>query len=190
MNTHRKEYIITITALDRVGIIHDVARAVSDMQGDLADMRQQVLRGYFSMILYVSFPSDVKTNEIKHHLSQLDSTGEALEVSIKDVDQCVSDTVTDASNYVLTAAGKDRIGFVATVTQFCKEHAINILDLTTTVSDGRYIMILFVDLSNCSSINALRQSLDQFAAATDLSMVLQHNDIFKATNEINCPTTN
>ena len=185
MQKNQKEYVISITSRDRVGIIHDVAGAISYMNGDLADMRQQVLRGYFTMILYVSFPADVKTDEIKHRLTAAGTSDAAIEVSIKEVSQSQPENSGSMDNcYVLTADGEDRIGFVATVTKFCKDNGINILDLTTTVSKGRYIMILFVDLSNCSSMDDLRDQLDRFADDTDLNMVLQHYDIFRATNEI------
>jgi len=185
MHTNRKEYVISITSRDRVGIIHDVASAVSYMNGDLADMRQQVLRGYFSMILYVSFPADVTPEEINRRLVAIGTKDAAIEVSINEVKQSQPDSSAPEDNcYVLTADGADRIGFVATVTKFCKDNAINILDLTTTVSKDRYTMILFVDLGSCSSIDEIRNRLDQFAEQTDLNMVLQHNDIFKATNEI------
>lgn len=185
MHTNRKEYIISITSRDRVGIIHDVASAVSYMNGDLADMRQQVLRGYFSMILYVSFPRDVTADEIRQRLTAVGTDDAAVEVSIKEVRHGQpKDIARDDNCYVLTADGEDRIGFVATVTRFCKDNGINILDLTTTVSKGRYTMILFVDLSTSPPMDEVHKRLDQFAEATDLNMVLQHNDIFKATNEI------
>ncbi len=186
MHTNRKEYIISITSRDRVGIIHDVASAVSYMNGDLADMRQQVLRGYFSMILYVSFPGDVTPEEINRRLAAVGTSDAAVEVSIKEVrqQQAEKNSPPEDNCYVLTADGEDRIGFVATVTRFCKDNGINILDLTTTVAKGRYTMILFVDLSNCPSMDEVQTRLEQFADATDLNMVLQHNDIFKATNEI------
>ena len=187
MHTKLKEYIISITSRDRVGIIHDVASAVSYMNGDLADMRQQVLRGYFSMILYVSFPEDVLPEEINKRLVAVGTEDAAIEVSIKEVRHARSEESESAPEnncYVLTADGEDRIGFVATVTRFCKDNGINILDLTTTVAQGRYTMILFVDLSSSPSMDEIQQRLDQFAEATDLNMVLQHNDIFRATNEI------
>ncbi len=186
MNKNQKEYIISITSRDRVGIIYDVASAVSYMNGDLADMRQQVLRGYFSMILYVSFPDDVTAEEINRRLAAVGTSDAAIEVSIKEVRQQKAEHNSTAEDncYVLTADGADRIGFVATVTKFCKDNGINILDLTTTVSKGRYTMILFVDLNNCAAMEEVWNQLDLFAEATDLNMMLQHNDIFKATNEI------
>ncbi len=184
MNSTRREYIISITSRDRVGIIHDVASEISYMNGDLADMRQQVLHGCFSMILYVSFPGDVSRDEINRRLTAIGDETTPMEVSVKELDLSPAPAGERDNSYVLTASGADRIGFVATVTRFCKDNAINILDLTTTVADERYIMILFVDLSDCPSMDRLRSDLDEFAEATGLDMVLQHNDIFKATNEI------
>ena len=182
MYTNRKEYIISIASRDRVGLIYDVSSAISYMNGDLADMRQQVLRGYLTMIMYVSFPANVKTEEINRRLIAAGTDDAAIEVSIKVLKQSQIDSSDSIENcYVLTAEGEDRIGFVATVTKFCKDNDINILDLSTTVSGDRYIMILFVDMSKCSSMDEIRSRLDQFADDTDLNMVLQHYDIFKAT---------
>ncbi len=185
MYANRKEYIISIASRDRVGLIHDVASAISYMNGDLADMRQQVLRGYLTMIVYVSFPAEVTTGEINRRLIAAGTKTAAIEVSIKELtlSQPESSDIMD-NCYVLTAEGEDRIGFVATVTKFCKDNDINILDLSTTVAGDRYIMILFVDLSHCSAMEELRSRLDLFAEETDLNMVLQHYDIFRATNEI------
>jgi glycine cleavage system transcriptional repressor len=184
MNQPRKEFIISITARDRVGIIHDVAGEISYMNGDLADMRQQVLHGCFSMILYVSFPGTVDREEITRRLIAISDEDSPMEVSVRELDQSLPPAADENNCYVLTASGADRIGFVATVTRFCKDHRINILDLTTTVDDDRYIMILYVDLGDCASMDRLRTDLAEFAEATDLNMVLQHNEIFKATNEI------
>ncbi|WP_456385807.1 glycine cleavage system protein R [Desulfolithobacter sp.] len=187
MKQTRKEYVISIMARDRVGIIADVSGAISYMGGDLADMRQQVLRGYFTMILHASFPADTDEATILDKLSRLDDPEfGSLAVQLQEVRTVpVDETAPSLENsYVLTAEGEDRIGFVATVSKFCADNEINILDLSTTVAEDRYIMILFVDLSRCASIDELRRRLDHFAQETDLNMVLQHYDIFKATNEI------
>jgi predicted amino acid-binding ACT domain protein len=89
--------------------------------------------------------------------------------------------------YVLTATGTDQIGFVATLTSFCVRHNINILDLSTTVSDGAYVMILVIDLNHSAPIHTVRQDLQQFSRSSGFRVVLQHYDIFRAVNEINLP---
>jgi predicted amino acid-binding ACT domain protein len=88
---------------------------------------------------------------------------------------------------VLTATGSNRIGLVATVSSFCAKNHISILDLSTTVSDGAYIMILLIDLEARNAIGQVRTELQQYAQEHELKVVLQHHDIFKAVNEINLP---
>ncbi len=187
MTNPQNRFIISVMSRDRVGIVYDISSAISQIHGDIADIRQSVLRGYFTMILYVSFPAGVSINHIKQMLAALDSASATpLEISVKQVTE--PDDLPIAAppeqTYVLTASGKDRIGFVAGVSQFCAENNINILDLSTTVANDLYIMILLVDLSRCASIDEIRRNLHSFNQATGLQVVLQHYDIFKATNEI------
>ena len=45
-------------------------------------------------------------------------------------------------------------------------------------------MILLVDLSRCPDLAEMRRQLKAFAQESGLRLVLQHYDIFKATNEV------
>ncbi len=185
MPDNHKLYIISVMAEDRVGIIYDITRTISAMGGDLADTRQQVLQGYFSMILYASFPEMLSGQDITNALITIDSD-HPFEVSVKSVTRpSISGQASIKNRYVLTARGSDRIGFVAQVSGFCTEHSINILDLsTTTGSDDTYTMILLVDLNRCPPMEVLRAHLEDFSTKNGLSLLLQHQDIFRATNEI------
>ncbi len=185
MSDNYKRYIISVMAADRIGIIHNITRTISVMGGDLADTRQQVLQGYFSMILYASFPEKLSGQDIVDALTAIDPEN-PFEVSVKPVTGPPDDGQAPMNNrYVLTARGSDRIGFVALVSGFCAEHSINILDLsTTTGSDDTYTMILLVDLSRCPPMQVLRTHLEDFSTENGLSLLLQHQDIFRATNEI------
>jgi len=142
-----RHYVITIMAADRIGLVHDVASRVSALGGDLADIRQQVLRGYLTMILYASFPAEVAPQTIRDALGTL--PGGDVGVAVREAAWLPPDQPAGERDdcYVLTAAGADRIGFVATVSRFCKEEGLNILDLATTVHGDRYVMILFVAAS-------------------------------------------
>jgi predicted amino acid-binding ACT domain protein len=85
---------------------------------------------------------------------------------------------------VLTAQGKNRSGLVHRISLFCCQHGINILDLATALSDDQYTMILQLDLSRVDSVDTIRTTLTQYAEEAGLSVVLQHEDIFKAVSEI------
>lgn len=174
---------------DRVGIVHEIASAIADLEGDLADTQQSVLWGYFTMILLATFPEAVSRRDIERKLAEVDSRSDTkLETAVKQVraEVNVAQPAIPEHTYVLTAKGQDRIGFVAAVSGFCARNTINILDLSTTVSDGSYIMILIVDLTQAAaSIDGMRHQLRQFAQENEFNVVLQHYDIFRATNEIN-----
>lgn len=190
MSDQENQYVISIMSRDRVGIIYEVSKAISELQGDIADIRQSVLCGYFTMILLASFPETVNQRSIERKLSEVDAHSEtpidaAVELVSKEP-QPVSSPIPENA-YVLTATGSDKIGFVATVTSFCANHHINILDLSTTVSSGAYVMILIIDLSRCTSVAEVRRELNQFSQEYALKVVLQHYDIFRAVNEINLP---
>lgn len=191
MNDTQEEFVISIMSRDRVGIVFEISKAISDLGGNIADIRQSVLCGYFTMILLASFPSKVNQRAIERKLAEVDAHSEtAIDVMVKKVEQAPAATTLESiteNAYVLTATGPDQIGFVATVSSFCVKHNINILDLSTTVTDEGYAMILIIDLSRCGPIDAVRNDLQQFSQTAGLKIVLQHYDIFRAINEINLP---
>ena len=190
MSEPREHFVISIISRDHIGIIYEVSKAISDLSGNIADVRQSVLCGYFTMILLASFPASVTQRAIERKLAEADAHSEsAIEAVVKKADETaiVSFSPTPENIYVLTATGTDQIGFVATVSSFCVKHNINILDLSTTVSDGSYVMILLIDLNHCISISEVRHNLQEFSRETGIKIVLQHRDIFKAMNEIDLP---
>lgn len=174
------QYMISILSRDNVGIVSDVAQAIGALNGDIADLRESVLRGYFTMILLVEFEEAISAETIQAALQSDDR-----HISIQPVSDLPdqTDAMPDAQ-YVLTASGPDRIGFVATVTNFCTQQRINILDISTTRADGDYVMILELDLTQAASLVDIRYQLQRFAQQNGIRTVLQHQDIFKATNEI------
>ena len=188
MTNPQSQFVLSIMSRDRIGIVYEVSTAISELEGDIADLRQSVLRGYFTMILLASFPATVTEDAIQERLAALDLDGvPSLEIAVKRADEVAPDNGTCAleNAYVLTASGSDRIGFVATVSAFCARHGINILDLSTAVRNGSYTMILLVDLEGCpEDIGTVRQALGRFGREHDLQVVLQHYDVFRATNEV------
>ena len=190
MTEPQELFVVSIISRDRIGIIYEVSKAISELAGNIADVRQSVLCGYFTMILLASFPPNVTQRSIERKLAEADSHSEsAIEAVVKKADEnaLTSGASIPENAYVLTATGHDRVGFVALMTSFCVRHNINILDLSTTTSDGAYVMILVIDLNRCASIDDVRRDLQQFSQENGIKVVLQHYDIFRALHEINLP---
>ena len=61
------KYIISVNAADRVGIVYSVTGALLDLGGNILELSQTVMRGYFTIILEVEFP-------VTHSASQLADT--------------------------------------------------------------------------------------------------------------------
>ena len=183
-----KQLVISVMAKDRPGIVADVTGIISDFKGNLADLSQTTLCGYFTMILVASFPDATSLEKLRETLSKKggDRNPEfSFEIGIKETRILKREkTSPGESMYILTADGEDQIGLVAKVSAFCKEHRINILDLSTRAENERYTMILLLDMSSVKSLSGIRKALDGFSLKTGLNTELQHRDIFVATNEI------
>ena len=190
MSETQEQFVISIMSRDRVGIIYEISKVLSELGGNIADVRQSVLCGYFTMILLASFPSKVTKRAIERKLAEVDANSETvIESAVKRVEERAVASFSPAPEnaYVLTATGTDRVGIVAQVTYFCVQHNINILYLSTTVSDEAYVMMLMLDLDRSDPVDDVRKDLQSLAQETGLKLVLQHYDIFKAVNEINLP---
>ncbi|OGV54064.1 MAG: hypothetical protein A2X45_06720 [Lentisphaerae bacterium GWF2_50_93] len=183
-----KQFIISVMAKDRPGIVADVTSVISDMNGNLADLSQTTLCGYFTMILVASFPDDVSQQEVKEALCRKGGNKNpqfSFEIGIKESQILKRAEVhSGESMYILTAEGEDQVGLVAKVSSFCKRLGINILDLSTKLHEDRYTMILLLDMSSVKSMKEVRKALEEFSVKTGLLIELQHRDIFVATNEI------
>ena len=165
---------------DRPGIVAEVAEGISALSGNLADLRQSVLCGYFTMILVAHFPEDVTPDTVRSALAQ--STSAEVSVKLHEGDKLETSQSEDV--YILSSVGPDRVGLVAQISRFCCNRKVNILDLASHVDGDLYTMMLQLDLSGIAQIEQFEKELAEFGRKSGLDLVLQHNDIFKATNEI------
>jgi len=178
-----KQMVLSVLTKDRPGVIADVTGAIFRLKGDLADLNQSVLWNYLTMILIVNFP-DTVTKEALTAAIAAQGTAD-FQVSVKELAApLTARPPAPKETFIMTVQAANRGGLVYQVSQFCREHGINILDLTTALRDGRYTMALQLDLSAIASLAALREELSAFAGQSGLSLTLQHNDLFQATEEV------
>ena len=177
--------IISVMSKDRPGIIADVTGAIYELEGDLADLNQSVLCGYLTMILIATFNSSITPEDVIAKLSHTKSEIK-FDAIVKKIDTPIEilKARMPEKTYILTAQGKNKSGLVYGISSFCYQRDINILDLVTTLADDQYTMILQLDLSHIASIKDVRDDLAEYAEKTGLRVILQHNDIFRVTNEI------
>lgn len=180
-----KQFVISVMSKDRPGIIADVTSVIYNLGGDLADLDQSVMGGFFSMILMADFPESVEKQQLLKSFSGINSET-TIEASIKEITHDLSLVRRDLprETFVVTAQAKNRKGLVKTLGVFFYAHNINVLDLETTVSGEVYTMIFQVDLSHIEDMSKLRFELDNLGQMEGLELVMQHNDIYMATSEV------
>ncbi len=180
-----RQMIISVMSKDRPGIIADVTGAIFELEGDLADLNQSVLCGYLTMILIATFKNSVTPEDVIAKLSHVKSEVK-FDAIVRPVENPIEmgKTKLPEKTYIVTAQGKNKSGLVYGISSFCYQRNINIMDLSTTLADDRYTMILQLDLSEIDSIIDVRRDLNQYAKESGLHVMMQHYDIFKVTHEV------
>ena len=86
---------------------------------------------------------------------------------------------------IVTVIGKDRVGITAAVCALLAQHNINILDISQTVLQDYFTMVMLVDTAACTaSICEMADLLEQAGKEQELSIRIQREDIFNAMHRI------
>ena len=86
---------------------------------------------------------------------------------------------------IVTVIGKDHVGIIADVTALLAQYGVNVLDISQTVLQEYFTMIMLVDASQCTVLFAdLARTLDEAGAQRGLQIRAQREDIFNAMHRI------
>ena len=86
---------------------------------------------------------------------------------------------------IITVTGEDHTGIIAAVTSALADADINILDVSQTLMDKWFTMILRVEIDeNAMPIADLQERMDNVGKQEGLVIRIQSEALFKAVNEI------
>ena len=86
---------------------------------------------------------------------------------------------------VVTVVGKDRVGIIANVCVKLAEFNVNVLDISQTVMQGYFTMMMVTDVSASNiPVAELAQQLEEQGKQMNLSIRLQREDIFDAMHRV------
>lgn len=86
---------------------------------------------------------------------------------------------------IMTVTGADHTGIIAAVTTALAEQEVNILDVSQTIMDNYFTMILRVDFDEQThDISALQERMAEVEKAQGLVIRIQSEALFTAVNEI------
>ena len=82
---------------------------------------------------------------------------------------------------VVTVVGKDQVGIIAGVCNLLAEYNVNVLDISQTVMQGYFTMMMVVDVSQSAiALDQLCQKMEDAGKEKKLSIRVQREDIFEA----------
>ena len=86
---------------------------------------------------------------------------------------------------VITVIGKDRVGIISMVSAECAAHDVNVIDISQTVLEGYFTMIMIVEIGKMrTSFSAFSDLLKDKGIENGLDIRVMHEDIFNAMHKI------
>jgi ACT domain-containing protein len=86
---------------------------------------------------------------------------------------------------ILTVIGRDQVGIIAAVCTLLSEKNVNVMDISQTIMQEYFTMIMLVDVSAANVPFAqLKEELAAAGEARNLDIRIQREDIFNAMHRI------
>ncbi len=87
---------------------------------------------------------------------------------------------------IITVLGRDRVGIIAEVCAYLSERGINILDISQTIVQGYFSMLMIVDMGSEAGerFEGCAAELRALGEKTALEIKLQHEAIFNSMHRV------
>ena len=86
---------------------------------------------------------------------------------------------------IVSVIGKDSMGIIAKVSAVCNKCNVNIVDITQSVLQDMFVMVMLTEVSesNCSFAE-FSQKMKSIASDNALDIRIMHEDIFNSMHRI------
>ena len=86
---------------------------------------------------------------------------------------------------IVTVVGKDRVGIIANVCTALANYNVNVLDISQTVMQGYFTMMMATEVSMCNvPLGELVTEMEKVGKEMGLSIRVQREDIFEAMHRV------
>ena len=88
-------------------------------------------------------------------------------------------------NAIVTVIGQDKVGIIAAICALLAEKNVNILDISQTILQGSFTMVMAVDIAAATApFGDLSAALSELGGEMGLSIRIQREEIFNAMHQI------
>jgi len=86
---------------------------------------------------------------------------------------------------IITVVGKDTVGIIAKVCTYLAENKVNILDISQTIVQDYFNMMMIVDANNSAKeFSQLADELEDLGKSIGVQIKMQSEDIFNIMHRI------
>ncbi len=86
---------------------------------------------------------------------------------------------------VITVVGKDMVGILAGVSQICANHKVNIIEVTQSILQDMFCMIMLADVTLCDiNFNEFSDILTEYGKSNSLAIHVMNEEIFNSMHRI------
>lgn len=172
-----KNSLLVLSALgnDRPGIVDQLARAIFDLDCNIADSRMTVLGGEFAILMLIEGP----WNQLARLEGQIDELQERLSLTITLRRTEERQATGDLLPYAVDVVALDHPGIVHSLASFFSQRGINIEDMSTSsyaaAHTGTPMFSVHINVGIPANIHiaALRDEFMDFCDAMNLDAVLE-----------------
>ncbi|UOQ84538.1 ACT domain-containing protein [Gracilibacillus salinarum] len=85
---------------------------------------------------------------------------------------------------VVSVVGKDQVGIIAKVTTILSENNVNIHDISQTILQDFFTMIMLIDINDPSNLATLQDKFKPVESELGLNINIQLEDVFQAMHRV------
>lgn len=175
-----KQYVLTLTAANRIGILAAVANAISELGGDLHEARQSVVQKFFSLILVAEFPDHREPHVIVDHIRDI-GRPYGIEVCLKNPEEEIvqSDPQNRPDWQIVTITGMDAPGTLRRISAKLAQDGIDIIHLHALRNEdnGSFSMRMKLTIPQSVDVLQLQRELEEHNRDLELSVEFQRGNI-------------
>ncbi len=183
LQTEQLRCVVSVLMEDRVGILRDLSAAVVELGGNVDGLSQTVSENFFTVILTAVFAPGTSTQRVEDCVYEhIPDPGAGVIVRPCRLDP--PGAAAPEPQYIVTVRGKDRPGLLNDITAFLAGKEVNINDWFFRFAGEDVVHVGQVTIPASVDVRKMQQELGEVFGEERIRCALQHDNIFKVTNEV------
>lgn len=178
-----KLIIITAIGQDKPGLVSGLTNVIAEVNANIIDVEETVLRGLFAMFMIVDIGSaTISAEELKE---RLEKKGREVGLQVNVEPYLEGRRKTEKELALITILGKDRPGIVAKTSTLLGKHNINIEKIRMIARGEIIAMEMLVDLSDLQiPLENVRIELQNLCENLGVGFILQRENVFQKSKKL------